>query len=105
MKILSWNVNGLRAVQKKGFASWLKKARPDILCVQESRALPEQVEPDWPKTYEAHWNPAEKKGYAGVITFTKTPLMKITRGIGKVCLLYTSPSPRDATLSRMPSSA
>ena len=79
MKILSWNVNGLRAVQKKGFASWLKKARPDILCVQESRALPEQVEPDWPKTYEAHWNPAEKKGYAGVITFSKTPPIKITQ--------------------------
>jgi exodeoxyribonuclease-3 len=83
VKILSWNVNGLRAVQKKGFASWLKKARPDILCVQESRALPEQVEPDWPKAYEAHWNPAEKKGYAGVITFSKTPPIKITRGIGK----------------------
>ena len=82
MKILSWNVNGLRAVQKKGFADWLKRARPDILCVQESRALPEQVEPDWPKSYEAHWNPAEKKGYAGVITFTKTPPIKVTRGIG-----------------------
>ncbi|HIG82098.1 MAG TPA: exodeoxyribonuclease III [Verrucomicrobiales bacterium] len=82
MKILSWNVNGLRAVQKKGFADWLKKARPDILCVQESRALPEQVEPDWPKAYEAHWNPAEKKGYSGVMTFTKTPPIKVTRGIG-----------------------
>ena len=82
MKILSWNVNGLRAVQKKGFADWLRKARPDILCVQESRALPEQVEPDWPKAYEAHWNPAEKKGYAGVMTFTKTPPIKVTRGIG-----------------------
>ena len=82
MKILSWNVNGLRAVQKKGFADWLRKARPDILCVQESRALPEQGEPDWPKAYEAHWNPAEKKGYAGVMTFTKTPPIKVTRGIG-----------------------
>ena len=82
MKILSWNVNGLRAVQKKGFADWLKKVRPDILCVQESRALPEQVEPDWPKAYEAHWNPAEKKGYSGVMTFTKTPPIKVTRGIG-----------------------
>ena len=83
MKILSWNVNGLRAVQKKGFGDWLRKAQPDIFCVQESRALPEQVEPDWPKAYEAHWNPAEKKGYAGIITFTKTPPIKITRGIGK----------------------
>ena len=71
MKILSWNVNGLRAVQKKGFADWLRKARPDIMCVQESRALPEQVTPDWPRTYSAHWNPAEKKGYAGVLTLSK----------------------------------
>jgi len=83
VKLISWNVNGLRAVQKKGFANWLKRARPDILCVQESRALPEQVEPDWPKGYEAHWNPAEKKGYAGVLTLTKTAPKKITRGIGK----------------------
>ncbi len=83
MKLISWNVNGLRAVQKKGFADWLNRARPDILCVQESRALPEQVEPDWPKGYEAHWNPAEKKGYAGVLTLTKAAPKKITRGIGK----------------------
>ncbi|MBC8326724.1 MAG: exodeoxyribonuclease III [Verrucomicrobia subdivision 3 bacterium] len=82
MRILSWNVNGLRAAQKKGFADWLGEAQPDILCIQESRALPEQVTPDWPKTYEPHWNPAEKKGYSGVITFTKTPPIKITRGIG-----------------------
>ena len=82
MKILSWNVNGLRAAQKKGFASWLKKSSSDILCVQESRALPEQVEPDWPKAYEAHWNPAEKKGYSGVMTFAKTPPIKVTRGFG-----------------------
>ena len=83
MKILSWNVNGLRAVQKKGFADWLRKARPDIMCVQESRALPEQVTPDWPRTYSADWNPAEKKGYAGVLTLSKPAPLKVTRGIGK----------------------
>ena len=83
MKILSWNVNGLRAVQKKGFADWLRKARPDIMCMQESRALPEQVSPDWPRTYSAHWNPAEKKGYAGVLTLSKPAPLKVTRGIGK----------------------
>ena len=83
MKILSWNVNGLRAVQKKGFADWLRKARPDIMCVQESRALPEQVTPDWPRTYSAHWTPAEKKGYAGVLTLSKPAPLKVTRGIGK----------------------
>ena len=82
MKILSWNVNGLRAVQKKGFADWVRKARPDMLCLQESRALPEQVEPDWPRTFEAHWNPAEKKGYSGVLTFSKPVPLNVTRGIG-----------------------
>ena len=82
MKILSWNVNGLRAVQKKGFADWVRKARPDILCLQESRALPEQVEPDWARSFEAHWNPAEKKGYSGVLTLTKPAPLKVTRGIG-----------------------
>jgi len=82
VKILSWNVNGLRAVQKKGFSDWLRKARPDILCVQESRALPEQVEPDWPRTFTAHWNPAERKGYSGVITFTKPEPLNLTRGMG-----------------------
>ena len=82
MKILSWNVNGLRAVQKKGFAGWIRKERPDILCIQESRALPEQVQPDWPKSYKAYWNPAEKKGYAGVLTLSKRLPLKIMCGIG-----------------------
>ena len=57
----------------------MSKARPDILCLQESRALPEQVEPDWPSTFEAHWNPAEKKGYSGVLTLTKPVPFKVTR--------------------------
>ncbi|SVD24801.1 uncharacterized protein METZ01_LOCUS377655, partial [marine metagenome] len=75
-------VNGLRAVQKKGFAGWIRKERPDILCIQESRALPEQVQPDWPKSYQAYWNPAEKKGYAGVLTLSKRSPLKIMCGIG-----------------------
>ena len=82
MKILSWNVNGLRAVQKKGFSGWIRKEQPDILCMQESRALPEQVQPDWPKSYNAYWNPAEKKGYAGVLTLSKRSPLKIMCGIG-----------------------
>ena len=83
MKLISWNVNGLRAALRKGFAEWLEQAQPDVLCVQESRALPEQVDQLWPCGYQAHWNPAEKKGYSGVVTFTKTSPKKITRGIGK----------------------
>ncbi len=83
MKLISWNVNGLRAVLRKGFIDWLKKAKPDILCLQESRAFPEQVDQVWPRSYQLHWNPAEKKGYSGVLTFTKASPKKITRGIGK----------------------
>ena len=81
MKILSWNVNGLRAVQKKGFAGWIRKERPDILCIQESRALPEQVQPDWPKSYKAYWNPAEKKGYSGTATWANREFVEIGRGM------------------------
>ncbi len=83
MKLISWNVNGLRAVLRKGFIDWLKKAKPDILCVQESRAFPEQVDQAWPRGYKLHWNPAEKKGYSGVLTFTKESPKKVIRGIGK----------------------
>ncbi len=83
MKLISWNVNGLRAVLRKGFINWLKTAKPDILCVQESRAFPEQVDQVWPRGYQLHWNPAEKKGYSGVLTFTKESPKKIIRGIGK----------------------
>jgi len=83
VKLISWNVNGLRAVLRKGFVDWLKKAKPDILCVQESRAFPEQVDQVWPRGYQLHWNPAEKKGYSGVLTFTKSTPKKIIRGIGR----------------------
>ena len=83
VKLISWNVNGLRAVLRKGFIDWIKKANPDVLCVQESRALPEQVDQVWPRSYELHWNPAEKKGYSGVVTFTKKSPNKVIRGIGK----------------------
>jgi len=83
VKLISWNVNGLRAVLRKGFMDWLKKAKPDILCVQESRAFPEQVDQVWPRGYQMHWNPAEKKGYSGVLTFTKSTPKKIIRGIGR----------------------
>ena len=83
MKLISWNVNGLRAVLRKGFMGWLKKAKPDILCVQESRAFPGQVDQVWPRGYQMYWNPAEKKGYSGVLTFTKSTPKKIIRGIGR----------------------
>ena len=68
LKILSWNVNGIRAVMKRGFLEWLRKESPDILCLQETKATPEQLEDSLrePKGYYAYWNYPEKKGYGGV---------------------------------------
>ncbi len=72
--ILSWNVNGLRAVLKKGFMEWLEEAKPDILCLQETRALPEDLDDAVlrPAGYTSFWNPAEKKGYSGTAAFVRT---------------------------------
>ena len=81
MKLISWNVNGLRAALRKGFKDWLKKANPHVLCVQESRAFPEQVDQVWPRGYELYWNPAEKKGYSGVVTFTKKSSVATEQGL------------------------
>ncbi|HUT76067.1 MAG TPA: endonuclease/exonuclease/phosphatase family protein, partial [Polyangia bacterium] len=66
MKLVSWNVNGLRSVLGKGFLEFVAGADADAYCLQETRTLPEQVELEVPG-YEAHWNPAEKKGYSGTM--------------------------------------
>ncbi|MEA3489760.1 MAG: exodeoxyribonuclease III [Candidatus Omnitrophota bacterium] len=73
MKILSWNVNGIRSVARKGFLGWLVKEEPDILCLQETKAFPEQLEPPLktPDGYSTYWNNPGRKGYAGVAVFTK----------------------------------
>jgi exodeoxyribonuclease-3 len=72
-KILSWNVNGIRAAQKHGLLEWLYEESPDILCVQETKAQPEQLSKDLlePQKYFTYWNYPERKGYSGVATFTK----------------------------------
>ena len=61
IKIISWNVNGIRAAIKKGFLDFVEKYNPDILCLQETKAQPEQVELDLPKYPYKYWNWAEKK--------------------------------------------
>ena len=73
IKIHSWNVNGIRAGLKKGFLEWMYKASPDVLCLQETKALPTQLPPELlhPKGYEAYFNSAERLGYSGVATFIK----------------------------------
>ena len=70
MKIISWNVNGIRAVMQKNFLEFVENEKPDILCIQETKAHPDQVD-EMLKDYEHHWNAAEKKGYAGTAVFTK----------------------------------
>ena len=84
MKILSWNINGIRAAYRKGLFDWLKKESPDILCIQEIKALPRQVPPHLRNApgYHIYWNSAERKGYSGVATFTKEQPIEIKKGFG-----------------------
>ena len=72
-RILSWNVNGIRAIAKKGFLDWLHDESPDVLCLQETKASPEQLTQELlePQGYSAYWSSAEKKGYSGVAIYTK----------------------------------
>lgn len=84
MKIISWNVNGLRAVLRKNFLEYLASEAPDILCLQETKATADDVEHLWPATYTAYWNSAQKKGYAGTAIFTLERPKKVTCGIGMV---------------------
>jgi len=84
MKLLSWNVNGIRAADKKGLFNWFIKYSPDILCLQEIKAIPEQIPPYLRNTpgYHVFWNPAERKGYSGVVTYTKTRPLSVKTGFG-----------------------
>jgi len=84
MKLVSWNVNGLRAVLRKNFLEYLDAEQPDILCLQETKCSPEQVEQLWPARYTTFWNSAEKKGYSGTALFTRTRPIAVTQGIGVV---------------------
>ena len=72
MKLISWNVNGLRAVVRKNFLEYLDAERPDILCLQETKCRLDDVEQLWPAAYTTYWNVAERKGYSGTAIFSKT---------------------------------
>ncbi len=84
MKLISWNVNGLRAVLKKNFLEFLAAEAPDVLCLQETKCHPDDVEPTWPAELTTHWNWAEKKGYSGTAILSRVAPIKVTRGIGHV---------------------
>ena len=81
MKIVSWNVNGLRAVLNKGFLDFFNKIQADIFCLQETKMQKEQATFDFPGYYE-YWNCAEKKGYSGTLILTKEKPISEKYGIG-----------------------
>ncbi|PNX45578.1 MAG: exodeoxyribonuclease III [Thermoplasmata archaeon M9B1D] len=82
MKVLSWNVNGIRAVDRKGFFQWFTKEKPDIICLQEIKAQKEQLPSHLRNTpnYHLYINSAEKKGYSGVATYTKQKPLDVKMG-------------------------
>ena len=84
LRLVSWNVNGVRAVHKKGFAEWLKKDAPDVLCLQETKAQLDQLTPQVhaPEGYQTQWHWGERKGYCGVSTFSKETPLCVDRGLG-----------------------
>ena len=84
MKILSYNVNGIRAAINKGFADWLNAAAPDVVCLQETKALEEQVDTTLFEQmgYRHFWHSAKKKGYSGVAILTKTNPLHVQKGTG-----------------------
>ena len=81
MKLVSWNVNGLRACVDKGFLDFLREEDPDIICLQEIKMLREQGNFDL-SGYEEVWYSAEKKGYSGTAVFTKIPPINVSYGLG-----------------------
>jgi len=84
MKIVSYNLNGIRAALKKGLLDWIDEVQPDIFCVQESKANQDQIDstPFEERGYHIYWNGAEKKGYSGVVVFTKTEAKTVSFGMG-----------------------
>ena len=81
MKLISWNVNGLRACMTKGFMDFFNEADADIFCLQETKLQAGQIEMELPG-YEQFWNYAEKKGYSGTAIFTKQKPLSVAYGIG-----------------------
>lgn len=82
--IYTYNLNGIRSAMNKGFTLWLEKTNPDIICIQETKARPEQVDTTILEHlgYHHYWHSAEKKGYSGVAVLSKTKPLQVTEGCG-----------------------
>ena len=81
MRLVTWNVNGLRACLGKGFLDFAARVDADVICLQETKLQPHQIELELPG-YELYWNSAEKKGYSGTAVFTRIKPLSVTCGIG-----------------------
>jgi exodeoxyribonuclease-3 len=84
LRLYSWNVNGIRAAHRKGFLDWIKDTHPDILCVQETKADPSQLDEELitPTGYTSYWASAERKGYSGVALFSRLKPISVRIGLG-----------------------
>lgn len=82
MKLISWNVNGIRAAVKKGFMDYFNEMDADFFCIQESKCQAGQIELDLPG-YEQYWNYAQRKGYSGTAIFTKHTPLSVKYGVGE----------------------
>ena len=80
MKLISWNVNGIRACLNKGFSDFFKEVNADIFCLQETKCQPEQINLEF-EGYTSYWNSAERKGYSGTAIFTKQEPISVKYGI------------------------
>lgn len=81
MKLISWNVNGIRACVNKGFKDFFKNVNADVFCIQETKCQKDQIDLEF-EEYYSFWNSAEKKGYSGTAIFSKIKPLKVTYGIG-----------------------
>ncbi|WP_455204268.1 exodeoxyribonuclease III [Kaarinaea lacus] len=85
MKIVSANLNGIRAAEKKGFFQWMQKEKPDVICIQETKAQEHQLHPEdfYPPGYHCYYFDAQKKGYSGVAIYSRQKPQKVIRGLGE----------------------
>lgn len=84
MKLISWNINGIRAAERKGFLSWFEAQSADIVCLQEIKAHPDQLSQNLLERpgYHAHWHAAARKGYSGLCVYSKKEPRAVTYGLG-----------------------
>ncbi|MFG0293969.1 MAG: exodeoxyribonuclease III [Phycisphaerales bacterium JB065] len=84
MRVTTWNVNGMRAALRKGFPEVLERLNPDVLLLQEIRATPDQLPPEWrePDGWHVHWHPAQRPGYSGTAIWSREPIRILNTGHG-----------------------